>query len=362
MNKHAGLRRKLRAAITSQSILAADKAISGADIEEDLKQLEVYQKLLSALPERRYIEIYIAAIVAAVCLLAASFAWTWRVASAKIHLGVTTTAASMQLFGPLNWSEAGLALVQLGNFSRLTLPQGLGIPEQVKDLEISGGRIKLRQLSVKPGAQVKIWQEAPGEIEVLVSGQPLDGVLEISGQLNLKARSNNGELKLDTPTFEVPEVVRFGSDGHSVIPSRIRLDLGEAIQLHDIQVRDLSLFIEKATETSGGRQVLSFVSAINKGELTVLATGEGVELRPGVPLRLEGNAGALSDLELSPDGLRIAYDGEVHGLSLGSPAFARNLMPTWLDYLVHEQRLGFFWSAVVFLWGLIWGGRRLLQL
>jgi hypothetical protein len=50
MKNPASLRRKLCAARAEHAIAAAETAVSGGDIAEDIKQLEVYEKLLAVLP------------------------------------------------------------------------------------------------------------------------------------------------------------------------------------------------------------------------------------------------------------------------------------------------------------------------
>src|SRR6266849_7839106 len=76
MKNLASLRRKLRAVRAEHAIAAAKTAASGGDIAEAIKQLEVYEKLLAALPRSGFYERYPAILIAGICLLVASVAWT----------------------------------------------------------------------------------------------------------------------------------------------------------------------------------------------------------------------------------------------------------------------------------------------
>jgi hypothetical protein len=70
--------------------------------------------------------------------------------------------------------------------------------------------------------------------------------------------------------------------------------------------------------------------------------------------------GAISALRVMPDGITVRFAGSVHGLTLGRANFARELRPTLIEYLFHQQTVGFLWGAVTFLWGMLWSARRLL--
>lgn len=65
-------------------------------------------------------------------------------------------------------------------------------------------------------------------------------------------------------------------------------------------------------------------------------------------------------LEIASDelGFKIIFQGTIKEIKAGPSGFEQNLMPTWLEYLYHHEQLAFFWSVVVFLWGLFWGLRN----
>ena len=54
------------------------------------------------------------------------------------------------------------------------------------------------------------------------------------------------------------------------------------------------------------------------------------------------------------------FEGKVRSASTGPSGFERELQPSLLEYLYHQQRLGFFWAAVSFLWGVLWSARTLI--
>ena len=83
-------------------------------------------------------------------------------------------------------------------------------------------------------------------------------------------------------------------------------------------------------------------------------------MQQGSRLRLEGAEGVISRLTIGPDGAALIFEGEVRSAATGPPGFERQLKPSLLEYLYHQQRLGFFWAVASFIWGLLWSARTLI--
>jgi hypothetical protein len=363
MTNPASLRRKLRAARAEHAIAAAETAVSGGDTAEHIKQLDVYDKLLAALPRSGVYERYPAILIAGICLLAASVAWTLHVPRTKIHLMAKTTAVDMHLAAPLAWEgrwRVGDAVIRLQEFTKLELPPELGAPQPLTDrawLDITGGVVKLTRLDMSQGAPVSVRRNAFGDIVILTWNKPFQGELQVAGSPSISAGAQHSNTPIAQATFDPPATVTFDDAGRPLIPAQLRARPLEKLQLRRIPIHALSLF----TETTNADQQPSFTSGITEGTMTLADTGKALELKAGDPLYLEGANGIIWGLDIGPEGLQLWFDGEVRGVSLGTPGFKRNLKPTLLAYLYHREKQGFFWGAVTFLWGLIWSGRRLLS-
>jgi hypothetical protein len=363
MKNLASLHRKLRAARAERAIAAAETAVSGGDITKDMKQLEVYEKLLAVLPRSGVHERYPAILIAGICLLAASLAWTIRVPRTKIHLMVKTTAVDMRLATPLAWEgmwRVGGPVIRLQEFTTLELPPELGVPQPLTGrawLDIAGGVVKLTRLDLSQGALVSVRRNASGDVVILTKNKPFQGELQVAGSPNISAGAQHFQIPMAQATFDPPATVTFDEAGRPLIPAQLRASPLEKLQLRRVPIHELSLF----TETTSADQQPSFTSGITEGTITLIDTGKALELKAGDPLYLEGANGIILGLDIGPEGLQLWFDGEVHGVSLGTPGFKRNFKPTLLEYLYHRERLGFFWGTVTFLWGLIWSGRRLLS-
>jgi hypothetical protein len=80
---------------------------------------------------------------------------------------------------------------------------------------------------------------------------------------------------------------------------------------------------------------------------------------PRAPALLLGNAaGLVSTVRVKPNHVRAKFEGTAAEVKLGTGDFTRNLKPTILDWLFHQQKLGFFSGAITFFWGMAWSARR----
>ena len=364
MKNQASLRRKLNGVLVEHALAAAEKAIAGGDTSEEVKQLEMYEKLLAALPRSNLYEMYPAILIATACLLAASMAWTIRMPTTRVHLSVKTTAVSMRLSSAFAWQgrwPVGGSQIRLREFTKIELPPELGTSQQLTQrawLDIEGGAIQLTSLDIGKGAFVELMRNESGEIDILTSDRPFHGQLDISGSPSIEAGSHqNSNIRLPKITFDPPATLAFYDAGRPANPSTVHVSPLAKLKFPRIPIYDLSLF----TEATNARQEPFFASSITEGALTVSDSGTTVEFKPGDPLYLEGANGVLSGLEVRGDGLELMFDGEAHGVSLGTPGFERNLKPTILEYVYNRKKISFFWGAVTFLWGLIWSTRKLFS-
>jgi len=157
---------------------------------------------------------------------------------------------------------------------------------------------------------------------------------------------------LSATSFEIPGIITFYHDTART-PAVLRVTPRDELELFDLAVQSMS-FAREATDSD-----TSFRSGIVDGKLIILSTGEEVPLGPGSRLRLDGVDGVISKMTIGSSGATLAFEGKVKDAFTGSPGFERELQPSLLEYLYHQQRLGFFWTVVTFLWGVLWSARTL---
>jgi hypothetical protein len=94
-----------------------------------------------------------------------------------------------------------------------------------------------------------------------------------------------------------------------------------------------------------------------EGTLLMHDVSESVTLREGEPLTLTGIRGRLVELR-SGHPLALQFEGTVRKVRVGPPDAQGDLAPSFLRYYYHQEPLTFFWSAVVFFWGVLWSIRQ----
>jgi hypothetical protein len=354
------LENKLVQARRAVANAAAQKALDGLPFQDELAQLERYDKLIKLLPPSDRRNLGAASIIGGLCVFFAGLAWAWHIPSAHISVTATTRVVNFRLADPLHFSgswqldeHTGLSLA---NLSELTLPPEF-TPQALKggaSFEVMQGQVAVSELRLAAGGALTIFREDP-TLHILALGAPLQGQVQLFGDISAVAGSMD---ETATPTAahftNVPGVVSFFEDGTKYhLAARIDLKPKNNIVLRNIKVHMLSL----ALDESGTGE---FASGIEAGTVTIGESGDKVDLTYEDQLHIGAFTGAVKEFLIAPDLLRISFEGRAREVSVGSAGFKRNLVPTWLAYFYYQPHPGFFWGAVVFLWSALWSVRELL--
>jgi hypothetical protein len=365
----ATLRGKINAEIERLATAAGNKALAGDAVNAEIAQIGALQKLLAAMPTPRRNPAILAAVIALACLVAASLALAVPVRHTGLKLVAKTTRVTLRLTGTSLWQgdwRIDPRGVRILGAKSIELPPEFTLaapgPEQTSlNLEILEGQASLNLLKFRPQTKLTI-ETGPGGVTRIFAFGDMNG--GIGGSFNAKGRvSGTAEPSLGTrwrlnevPFESPPALFTFDGPGTSVTPIELRFTPLTALSLHDTPVAGLS-FLDDSIDAD---QRPTIVSGLVSGDLTLSDTGEQIHLNEGSLLNLTGAAGVISSLQISADGMTLGFEGEARTVTLGKGNFERKLMPSILEYLMHQQRLGFFWTAAAFLWGLLWSGRKLL--
>jgi hypothetical protein len=354
---------RLRQQYTAAARVAAEKALAGAPIADDLTRLKDYETLLALSRASERNNFIAAAAVGAACVLIAGLAWGLRIPSTKVHATVVADTVTFRPAGSWSWTgnwQLGDGPFRLDELSELTLPSELSSKPKLTErawLDVEKGSVTLSELELGAGGTVTFFRSPPSVLQILSLNAPFRGQAQVSGTPVVSAGDANfRSAESETPRFEIPGFTSFYDAGRPGIPARIRFNAKDKITWWNIPVERLSF----AREGSGGVGGPFFVSGIESGTITIGDTAEKVVLKGQDQLILESPSGVIRELELGPDSLRISFEGHAKKVSVGVTGFEENLVPTWLSYVYHQERLGFFWGAVVCLWGALWSTRQLL--
>jgi hypothetical protein len=362
MTPRASLLRQLRNAHATTAAAAAEKALAGQPVADDLARLKEYEQLIELSRRPTRTNVIAAAMVGAACVLIAGFAWALHVPTTKIHATIVSDAISFRLADAWSWSgnwHLGDGLFRIDEIEELALPPELSPQPELKGrawLDVERGQLALSDLELGAHGTMGLLRNPTGAIHLLVANAALRGQAQISGSPVLSAGEMPSQsANLRTPQWEIPGIIGFYDSGQRSIPTRIQLSAKDSIVWRNIPIERLS-FVQEA----GAGEGPTFISAIRSGTLTVSETDEKFTLREKDHLSLDLVSGIIQELELGSNVLRISFEARARKVSSGVTGFEANLAPTWLIYMYHRERLGFFWGFVGVLWGVLWSARQLL--
>lgn len=361
MTDHEDLRKELKALLATQSSAAAKLLMVNAPADEELKRIEQVETLLKFIPQSNKTTIYTACSVGAICLVVACVLWTFRLPTSALQLDITSENVTIKLAKQTSWSgnwDVSGGLLRLEDMSRIELPPELAAENMLVGrawLEGSNGDFALKRLEFQADSEVLVKKTDLQTLNVNSWSSPLLGELQVYGTPKIQAgQSPEKNQKLTDARFDIPGTITF-FHAAAQVPSILRLTPRGSLTLADLSVKEIA-FAKERTDSE-----TSFQSGIIRGSLTMLTTDEKpTSLEAGSRLRLEGAKGVISALTISGDGVHLLFEGRVRSATLGPPGFERELKPSLLEYMYHQQRLGFFWAVASFMWGLLWSARTLI--
>jgi hypothetical protein len=342
---------------------AAHKALAGASANDELDRVAQLQKVHDALPPPKDRTWLWAVAVASLCLATATAAATLRLPIVRIELDVTSASASFRLADALSWQgswHVDPTLILFQNAEKTDLPD-FPTPSWSDrasfDVRAGDGSATMRKLNAAAGAAVAI-DLAGSSVSINISGAPSSVELNVTGTVSVGGIDASG-TEWRPAAFEarsLPADIGASGSGNSAIPTLLRVTPLNELILRDMPVQDLNFM----RESSDVRLRDIWQSELQSATLTMTDTGEKMTLNDGAMLRLSHSSGTAISLRIVPDAIRLRFEGKVRGITLGRGDFVRDLRPTLLEYVFHQERVGFLWGAMTFLWGLLWSARKLL--
>jgi hypothetical protein len=299
--------------------------------------------------------------VALLCLLLAGLALWLRTGNTPVIIAAELDDLTLQLAADRPWKADDLKIeaqrIRLTNLQNIDA-LGLVLHGPAESLELDTGtapkktKLQLKGLSASAGSRLLL--HIPDYPRLDVKTGVLGGRIEANHvQLGLKGANGSKEHAIQGP---VPETLTFTTRQSSVDPAQLMLESEQPWRIDGLSVRELVLERE---EPPGSNH---WVSTLLSGKVRLRETNKEISLHPDDRLRLgrvQGHRLAIEFNPEKPDRFKLLFHGTVEKVETGPDGFVQNLAPTWLEYLYHQQSLALFWSAAVFLWGMIWSLRNL---
>ena len=340
---------------------AARKVLAGELAADELDRIAQLRKVQDALPRPRDRTWLWAAAVALICVGLVTGAATVPWPVARIELEAVSASISFRPLDPVNWQGSwpvDPALIRFKNVQRPELPDFSPPPWSGRvsfDVEVKGGSASIRALAAAAGASVAI-DRTDGAVTIIVGQAPSSVELNATGTVSVSGADASGARsgRLDAREFrDMPADFGASGLGTGAVPASLRVTPLGPLDLQGMTVQDLGFLREQVD----AQQHSASLSELQSGVLTLTDTGEKVTLTDGAVLRFRGSSGALISLRIAPDSVGVRFEGSARGITLGRDDFARDLRPTVLEYLFHQQKVSFLWAAKRLFYGDCCGAR-----
>ncbi|MBI5193794.1 MAG: hypothetical protein HZA08_10190 [Nitrospirae bacterium] len=336
----------------------------GKDVSENLQRLDAYTKLLDAIPSPPSNEWIWALIIGILCLVVIGLLWSFRVSKTGVILKIKSEAVSLTLAKSFAADNTNLAIDRI---DRLMSIDGPHLPLNVKGdnnnlyIQLNEGNAYLNNLTFGENGVLALEsiRNYPS-IHIYFKGSELQGQFDVSNYPALlvweegSAKGKSIKKKYNGIGNE-PETVQFNAVGNIGVSTHFKAHSDTPLILHNLYVNGIMSF---AKEVSAKPGEYLHESTISEGVLTLHdLDNKTINLNEGDLLYLEGIDGRVVEIRIG-SGIDLSFVGDVKNVKIGPKDFERDIKPTYLEYMYYNYRLAFFWSAVTFLWGILWGIRK----
>jgi hypothetical protein len=332
------------------------------DVRGKIERVETYDRLLAAAPKRRWRELAWAVAVAVICVSLLGAGLSIRVPATRVVLEVTSGTSTMALAEPWQFNDSAAVQspsLSLRELEEVELPAAVPVAQPLGRnawVSFEGGRVAVSELSFGAGSTLTFEAGPEGHVDLYVRGGSLAGTATLTGSQRLAAGQDGSERSTDVEAyFPIPEIVSFRSGSQGVVPAQLRIAPDEPIELYDLRVSTLSFTRDVPSEPGG----VEFVSTIDEGRLTLSDIGRTVALSKYELLSLRDVAGRIRRMSVGAR-IDLVFEGKTAQALVGPDGFQQDLTPTIAEYLYHNQRMVFLWTALGFAWGVLWSARRML--
>jgi hypothetical protein len=344
--------------------IAAEKALVGDQIVDDIERIDGYDKLISSLQNTAKANRLAPLLIGCASLAVASLLWAIRIPSVTVHASIEADSVSFQLAKQWESSDLwqlGSGPLRLDGLADISLPPEFAPDNKLQErawLDVEQARVVLSNMEFATLSNLTVLQAPSSTIYMFGTGAPIRGQAHVKGAASILTGDNSSSHRTLSKSinFEVPATFRFYSEGIGGTPAQLRFSLKDKIVLRDISVQSLSF----SREESDSSESPTFVSGISSGTITIGQTSEKIILNEADRLHFGPLVGTITEMEIGPKLIRLSFEGRSQAISMGTAGFEQNLVPTLLSYLYHQERLSFLWGSIVFLWSILWSARQLL--
>jgi hypothetical protein len=228
-------------------------------------------------------------------------------------------------------------------FSKEARPKDTAVP-----LELNGRQLKIKELKIPIKSELEI-ESLANQLNIYIREAEVAGRIEARNAVYyLGDEKREVESEKHVPPFN------FLFHTPHLDSEPIKLSLSQNVVWHIQMAKATSFnFLTENPPNSG-----MFLSTIVSGVIFLSTTNEELKLRQREVLNLKINQTKHLEFKGINDNIHMQFEGVVSELFAGQEGFENNYMPTVLEYIYHNQKLTFFWSTIIFIWGVLWSIRK----
>jgi len=341
------------------AVVAKALASPSADLKSDLEEIDRYSKLLALLEPRWTPDFGIAAVVAILCITLAAFLWSEPVRRTNVSLAVETQ--SVRAVFARDWEFEPSFRSSAMHFERLSTIDApnldLALVTNPGDawLKLDGGQIELQSLQVRQNASWEAVSDSD-QLSLFLGAQPVEGRITVRGKVSVTAGPADGRKTLEKQfDLPIPETITFTAKDPRGVPAQLTVHSPRDWSLGKLPVSALSFSSERA----GGPGDRTLTSGVRSGTVQFSdAPWPPIQLFENELLSVNQTGKARVELRGKEGAMHVTLSGPVRNVTLGDEQAERVLAPSYLEYFYNQKSFAFFWSAVIFLWGVIWSVRK----
>ena len=343
----------------AHAVHAALHPMEAGGLKREVEEIESCSKLLSLVESRWAPDWGAAVMVAVVCLTVASFLWSTKVRSTNVSMTVETGS----LRGTLSqdWRvEAPFqsSAMRFENLSDVQVPNlGLAIRGGVGDawFKLEGGQISLESLQIDKSASFQMTVDR-SQVSLFVTARGVRGKLTVIGRGKLTAGTEPGAQTMQKEyNIEIPETIDFGVRDPRGVPSRFTVHSPQKWNLGRMPFADVGFALEEIRDLSQ----TELVSGIKSGSVRFIDTSwPAMALSENQIVFVHKAERGRIDVRGGEGSAQVTLNGLVKDVTVGDSQTRQELAPSYLEYLYNKKSLAFFWGAIVFGWGVLWGIRK----
>lgn len=351
------LRRLLRAKREEQIDAAAREVLARGDVANTklaVEKIQVYSSLLAEADRLPAHEWMWPALLTSLCIAIIGILWTLHIPRSDVSLTLDTTSVRTVLADAWHLENAFHApAMHFERLASIAAPNlGLSIDGSSDGwLQLEGGEIVLQSLEFRNKTMLEIFANE-NELEIFVSRAPFTGTVSVTGKITVSGGSRAGIISTHhSYDIAIPETIEFSVTDPQNIPSQFSIHSPSKWQFSKPRISDVS-FVKEEVSGAGER---ALTSGVKSGTVRFNDTSwPPLDVREGDLLRVNRTQSARFDAQGDARSMHVTLNGLVGSLVVGDSETRKELAPSYLEYMYNRKSLTFLWSAIVFLWGLVW--------